>query len=32
MFLIFKIMELIGYARKGNIMNIKEDYYIYKFK
>jgi hypothetical protein len=27
-----QIMELIEYARKGNIMNIKENYYIYKFK
>jgi hypothetical protein len=27
-----KIMELIEYARKDNIMNIKENYYIYKFK
>jgi hypothetical protein len=27
-----QIMELIKYARKGNIMNIKENYYIYKFK
>jgi hypothetical protein len=25
-------MELIEYARQGNIMNIKENYYIYKFK
>jgi hypothetical protein len=25
-------MELIKYASKGNIMNIKENYYIYKFK
>jgi hypothetical protein len=25
-------MEIIEYARKGNIMNIKENYYIYKFK
>jgi hypothetical protein len=25
-------MELIEYARKGNIMNIKEKDYIYKFK
>jgi hypothetical protein len=25
-------MELIEYARKGNIMNIKEKYYIYQFK
>jgi hypothetical protein len=27
-----QIMEVIKYARKGNIMNIKENYYIYKFK
>jgi hypothetical protein len=27
-----QIMEFIEYARKGNIMNIKENYYIYKFK
>jgi hypothetical protein len=27
-----QIMELIEYARKGNIMNIKENYYIYQFK
>jgi hypothetical protein len=27
-----QIMELIEYARKGNIMNIEENYYIYKFK
>jgi ribosomal protein L31 len=27
-----QIMELIEYARNGNIMNIKENYYIYKFK
>jgi phage regulator Rha-like protein len=27
-----QIMELIEYARKSNIMNIKENYYIYKFK
>jgi hypothetical protein len=25
-------MEMTKYARKGNIMNIKENYYIYKFK
>jgi hypothetical protein len=25
-------MELIEYARKGNIMSIKENHYIYKFK
>jgi dTDP-4-amino-4,6-dideoxygalactose transaminase len=25
-------MEMIEYARKGNIMNIKENYYIYQFK
>jgi hypothetical protein len=25
-------MELIEYARKGNIMNIKGNYCIYKFK
>jgi hypothetical protein len=25
-------MELIEYARKGNIMKIKENYHIYKFK
>jgi hypothetical protein len=27
-----QIMELIEYVRKGNVMNIKENYYIYKFK
>jgi hypothetical protein len=27
-----QIMELIEYARKGNIVAIKENYYIYKFK
>jgi hypothetical protein len=27
-----QIMELIEYAKKGNIMSIKEGYYIYKFK
>jgi hypothetical protein len=27
-----QIMELNEYARKGNIMNIKENYYIYIFK
>jgi hypothetical protein len=27
-----QIMKLVEHARKGNIMNIKEDYYIYKFK
>jgi hypothetical protein len=27
-----QIMELIEYARKGNIMNIKENYYIYQCK
>jgi hypothetical protein len=27
-----KIMKLIEYAGKGSIMNIKENYYIYKFK
>jgi hypothetical protein len=27
-----QIMELIEYARKSNIMNIEENYYIYKFK
>jgi hypothetical protein len=27
-----QIMEMIKYARKGNIMNIKENYYIYQFK
>jgi hypothetical protein len=26
-----QIMEVIEHARKGNIMNIKENYYIYKF-
>jgi hypothetical protein len=26
------IMQLIEYARKDNIMDIKENYYIYKFK
>jgi hypothetical protein len=25
-------MEMIGYARKGNIMHIKENYYIYQSK
>jgi hypothetical protein len=25
-------MKLIEHARKGHVMNIKEDYYIYKFK
>jgi hypothetical protein len=25
-------MEMTEYARKGNIMNIKENYYIYQFK
>jgi hypothetical protein len=27
-----QIMEMIEYATKGNIMNIKENYYIYQFK
>jgi hypothetical protein len=27
-----QIMEMIEYAKKGNIMNIKENYYIYQFK
>jgi hypothetical protein len=27
-----QIMNLVEHARKGNVMNIKEDYYIYKFK
>jgi hypothetical protein len=27
-----QIMEVIEYARNGNIMNIKENCYIYKFK
>jgi hypothetical protein len=27
-----QFMELIEYARKGNIMNIKENDHIYKFK
>jgi hypothetical protein len=27
-----QIMEFIEYARKGSIMDIKENYYIYKFK
>jgi hypothetical protein len=27
-----QIMELTEYVRKGNVMNIKENYYIYKFK
>jgi hypothetical protein len=27
-----QIRESIKYARKGNIMNIRENYYIYKFK
>jgi hypothetical protein len=26
------IMDMIEYARKGNIMNIKGNYYIYQFK
>jgi hypothetical protein len=26
-----QIMKLIQYSRKGNVKNIKEDYYIYKF-
>jgi hypothetical protein len=25
-------MKLVEHARKGSIMDIKEDYYIYKFK
>jgi hypothetical protein len=25
-------MEIFEYARKGNIMNIKKNYYIYQFK
>jgi hypothetical protein len=25
-------MEMIEYTRKGNIMSIKENYYIYQFK
>jgi hypothetical protein len=25
-------MEMTEYARKGNIINIKENYYIYQFK
>jgi hypothetical protein len=25
-------MEMTEYAREDNIMNIKENYYIYKFK
>jgi hypothetical protein len=27
-----QIMELVEHARKASIMDIKEDYYIYKFK
>jgi hypothetical protein len=27
-----QIMELTEYARKDNVMNIKENYYIYKFE
>jgi hypothetical protein len=27
-----QIMKLVEHARKGSIMDIKEDYYIYKFK
>jgi hypothetical protein len=27
-----QIMEMTPYARKGNIMNMKENYYIYQFK
>jgi hypothetical protein len=27
-----QIMELIEYVRNGNMMNIKENCYIYKFK
>jgi predicted GIY-YIG superfamily endonuclease len=27
-----QIMEMIEYARKGNVINIKENYYIYQFK
>jgi hypothetical protein len=27
-----QIMKRVKYARKGNIMNIKENYYIYQFK
>jgi hypothetical protein len=27
-----EIMEMAKYARKGNIMNIKENYYTYQFK
>jgi hypothetical protein len=26
-----QIMEMAKYARKGSIMNIKENYYIYQF-
>jgi hypothetical protein len=26
-----QIMEMAEYARKGSIMNIKENYYIYQF-
>jgi hypothetical protein len=26
----WQIMEIIEYARKGYIMNMKENYYIYK--
>jgi hypothetical protein len=26
------IMEVIAYATKSNIMNIKQNYYIYQFK
>jgi hypothetical protein len=27
-----QIMKLVQHTRKGNTINIKEDYYIYKFK
>jgi hypothetical protein len=27
-----QIMDILGYARKSNIMNTKESYYIYQFK
>jgi hypothetical protein len=27
-----QIMEIIEYVRKGNIMNIKENCYLYQFK
>jgi hypothetical protein len=27
-----QIMEIVEYATKGNITNIKQNYYIYQFK